>query len=64
MAREIIAVRESTETGDVVRLVQDRHDDPERTDRWFVECQLRFPTQASARDCFALIAKLVKLELP
>ena len=50
------------ETG-VIRLVQDRHDDPERTDRWFVECnaQFRFKTDAEgARKFFELLDAFAK----
>lgn len=53
MAREII--EEQCLPNALVRLVRDPHDDPERTDRWFVEisCQIRFDEEARARSLLA-----------
>lgn len=55
MAREIFESHLREEG--TLRLVQDRRDDPERTDRWFVELnlQVRFKDEASARAFLALI---------
>jgi hypothetical protein len=60
MGRNVIEIGEH-DTG-VTRLVQDRRDDPERTDRWFVECnlQLRFRNEADARYLFVLVNEFLK----
>lgn len=50
------------ETG-TIRLVQDRHDNPERTDRWFVECEMQFrfrQDEAGARAFFETLNAQVK----
>lgn len=50
MARQVMEVRVREEGK--LKLVQDRRDNPERTDRWFVELtlQVRFTNEADARE--------------
>jgi hypothetical protein len=45
-----------------IGLVQDRHDDPEQTDRWFVEGQLQFDTEAEARAFFGAVRSYLNPE--
>jgi hypothetical protein len=55
MGREIFeSIRREEGT---LRLVQDRRDNPERTDRWFVELnlQVRFKDEVSAREFLTLV---------
>ena len=39
--------------GGAIGIVQDRRDDAAQTDRWFVEMQLRFDNEKSAREFFS-----------
>jgi hypothetical protein len=58
MAREIF--EKCCRQEGTLRLVQDRHDNPERTDRWFVELnlQVRFRDEVRAREFLALVDAL------
>lgn len=61
MAREIL--EEATdENGNIVRLVSDTHDNPERTPRFFVESTVKFDEIGKARSLYVWIAGYVKVK--
>lgn len=58
MGRDI-KQREVMDAGQAL-LIQDVHDNPERTDRWIVETHVCFPDEASARKFFEMILEHIK----
>lgn len=60
MARDIKVTR-TDDHGNVVRLVQDIHDDPTRTDRWFVEVSLRFRGDRSPLDANSAFEEILEV---
>jgi hypothetical protein len=58
MGRNIIEARQSDNNG-IIRLVSDPHDFSFK-ERWFVEAQLRFKDEATARVFFTLLDERLK----
>lgn len=59
MPRKIV-IRQQEENG-VVQLVSDPHDESNK-ERWYVETQIRFSTEADAREFFTALLEMARAE--